>query len=221
MTACAQPHPLVSELVCARLAGHDGLHGFGPEHTTTSTETKDTDPMSELPANATTWTTRHTDRAQWGPGPWDNEPDKVSWTDAATGRPCLIHRGPSGALCGYVAVDPRHPLHGADYGTAEDTCGVEVHGGLTYADSCADVEDESTGICHVPEPGRPADVWWFGFDCAHGGDVAPAHRSAFRRAGIDESPYEWLAVYRDVGYVVAEVQRLARQLCTPETDDPR
>lgn len=35
---------------------------------------------------------------------------------------------------------------------------LAVHGGLTYSDRCHD------DICHVPAPGEPDDVWWFGFD---------------------------------------------------------
>lgn len=159
--------------------------------------------MTALPANARTWTTR--DRSAWRPGPWDDEPDKVSWTDPATGRPCLIHRGPSGALCGYVAVDPGHPLHGAGYDDADGT-GVEVHGGLTYADRCQDTDSEASGICHVPEPGAPEDVWWFGFDCAHAGDLAP--RYADEDLQFSGRP----DVYRTVDYVVGEVERLARHL---------
>ena len=119
-------------------------------------------------AGVKTWTTR--DRSSWGSGPWDGEPDKVSWTDTATGRPCLAVRGPVGAWCGYVAVDPGHPLHGRDY----EVPNVDVHGGLTYADSCQERATEAEGVCHVPQPGQPHDVWWFGFDCAHLGDLWPA-----------------------------------------------
>lgn len=171
-----------------------------------------------IPPNATTWTTRHEDRARWGDGPWTDEPDKISWTDEATGRPCLIVRGPVGALCGYVAVDPGHPLHGADYSPPFDLENdrnamdrweaehgeIEVHGGLTYAAGCAHSDDEAEGICHVPEPGQPDDVWWFGFDCSHYRDLSPGialHGPAF--AGD---------IYRSVGYVVGQVKSLARQL---------
>lgn len=55
------------------------------------------------------------DKAGWGPGPWQDEPDKKQWQDEETGLPCLIVRGPSGALCGYVGVSESHPLHGKDY----------------------------------------------------------------------------------------------------------
>ena len=158
---------------------------------------------------------------------WEST-DKAQWVDEATGLDCLIVRGPSGALCGYVGVAPGHPWHGKDYSQCLETpvceeswCGhsagsrLEVHGGITFADSCHEptreaweqwrermkaskdeaerfpvgdaarrlrtlghfmddfegwkAHGEASFICHIPGPGRPKDVWWFGFDCAHSG----------------------------------------------------
>lgn len=93
------------------------------------------------------WTTR--DKSAWERGPWDDEPDKVQWVDGATGLDCLIVRGPHGALCGYVGVPEAHPWHGVAYSGCtqkppcrESYCGhspdVDVHGGLTFADSCTE-----------------------------------------------------------------------------------
>jgi hypothetical protein len=81
------------------------------------------------------------DKAEWVRGPWDDEPDKLQWQDEETSLPCLIVRGPAGALCGYVGVPKEHPLHGKDYDGAYDVIytGEEgVHGGLTFAGPCAD-----------------------------------------------------------------------------------
>jgi hypothetical protein len=187
---------------------------------------------------------RTVDKSEWPRGDWDHEPDKAQWIDEATGLDCLIVRNRSGALCGYVGVDASHPLHRQDY----DKVDVEVHGGLTFADRCADITPErhqkalaqiprleqeaqkyprgdaarylrelasdydewkalmeSRAICHIPASGRADHVWWFGFDCAHSGDVCPAHGRDF--AG----PEEW---YKPFAYVVAEVRRLAVQLAT-------
>lgn len=164
------------------------------------------------------WTT--VEKGAWGSGPWQDEPDKVQWVDEGTGLDCLIVRGPSGALCGYVGVGPDHPWHGKGYSRCLRDCGedwcshspgtlVEVHGGLTFADACAESEDPSHGICHVPEPGRPEHVWWFGFDCAHSGDVTPASNARMSwRASYDEH-------YRDLGYVERQVARLAQQIAAP------
>lgn len=57
------------------------------------------------------------DKAGWADGPWNTEPDKEQWTDAATGLPCLLKRNRSGVLCGYVGVADGHPLHGVGYST--------------------------------------------------------------------------------------------------------
>jgi len=78
------------------------------------------------------------DKSDWSRGPWDSEPDKIQWQDEATGLPCLIVRGPVGALCGYVGVSPDHPLHGKEYDAAD----MEVHGGLTFADGCSEISRE-------------------------------------------------------------------------------
>lgn len=164
----------------------------------------------------TTYTTR--DKTEWGNGPWQNEPDKVSWTDEETGLPCLVVRNHGGALCGYVGVDPNHPWHGVDYSehigepcdnewcyehTPDGT--VKVHGGLTYSAGCQHNASEDTGVCHIPQPGESDDVWWFGFDTAHDFDLCPAYK-VHRDIPVRGE------VYRDLPYVQSEVRRLARQL---------
>ena len=126
-----------------------------------------------------------------------------------------------GALCGYVGVGPDHYGHGVDY----DVPDVSVHGGLTYAAGCQTTDDPADGICHLPQPGRPDNVWWFGFDCAHANDMAPVMAAQYRRLseealakGDAEGARIWdpridrSNVYRDFSYVVREVERLARQL---------
>ena len=152
------------------------------------------------------------DKSAWGDGPWQQEPDRIEWEHA--GLPCLMSRGSCGHWCGYAAVPPGHTLHGKSY----DDAPVEVHGGLTYASLC------SGAICHVPKPGEPDDVYWFGFDCAHSGDYAPSlgNWRASRHGGKAYNHAEavalhavsWSAadVYRTVDYVQAETNRLAEQL---------
>ena len=152
------------------------------------------------------WTT--VDKSAWGPGPWQNEPDKIHWIDPETDLDCLMVRQPSsGHWCGYVAVTPGHPFHGKDY----DDCRIgddwlNVHGGLTFAAACAESADPGIGVCHVPEPGRPHDVWWLGFDCAHLDDLSPGY--AARHPGWNEPK----SIYRNRAYVESEVRSLARQI---------
>ena len=145
------------------------------------------------------------DKRTWGPGPWQDEPDRLEWRHA--GLACLITRVPeSGHLCGYVAVPPGHPVHGKDYYDGDgdgDLVDISAPGGLTYADKCQGV------VCHVPAPGEPDDVWWLGFDCAHYGDFCPAASSKF---GWHEAG----ATYKTIEFVKAAVNLLAEQLQAKE-----
>lgn len=144
------------------------------------------------------------DKSNWPPGPWKDEPDKVQWRDEATGLPCLIVRGPVGSWCGYVGVGRSHPYHGLGYNDLyEKDMDVSVHGGLTFANGCSHGDNPGQSICHIVEPGEDDNIHWFGFDCAHGGDLSPSPTMY---------SYTTRAVYRDMAYVEAEVARLAKQL---------
>lgn len=153
-----------------------------------------------------TWT--YADRHPTYDGPWADEPDKVQWVHEETDLDCLIVRNRLGALCGYVGVPPGHPWHGLNYSKIEPE--PEVHGDLTFSSFCdegVDIETQAA-VCHVPEPGRPDHVWWLGFDCAHGGfDCVPM---------LTQPPIEYRerdqGPYRDIAYVTAEVEQLARQV---------
>ncbi len=178
------------------------------------------------------------DKSDWGDGPWQREPDKAVWVDESTGLDCMINRGPMGSLCGYVGVPEGHPFfgkgysecleHGSDCDSSwehKTTGDVDVHGGLTYAGACGEGEDPAKGICHIPQPGRPDHVWWFGFDCAHAWDLVPSMEASNRRyyeKARSEGDAEGMRIwgrqpepdqtYRNVRYVESEVRDLARQL---------
>jgi hypothetical protein len=99
---------------------------------------------------------------------------------------------PSGGhLCGYVGVPKNHPAYGVSY-THEIFEHIDVHGGLTYG-------DEGDGEF------RPEGTYWFGFDCAHSGDLSPYW---FGKYGISLRH----EVYRDMAYVTTETERLAAGL---------
>jgi hypothetical protein len=129
---------------------------------------------------------------KFGPGPWNDEPDRVQWRYGTV--PCLMVRNAElGHWCGYAAVPPGHPWHGSIDPPAD------VHGGISYAAACND------DVCHVPEPGEPADVWWIGFDCAHFGDLSPL---VWAIRPFD--PHD--GAYRDMAYVRQECEQLAEQI---------
>lgn len=149
-------------------------------------------------------------------GPWADEPDSDRFEHA--GLQCIVHRQDLGHLCGYVQVPDGHPLHGKGYydpvpeslrplldevmrgpvgkrSLVSILCAnlenggridllLDVHGGLTFSGPLRD------------EVGH-----WFGFDCAHAGDLSPGLNSL-----IDDGEY------RDIEYVRAECRRLAEQL---------
>jgi hypothetical protein len=146
------------------------------------------------------------DKSQWPAGPWQDEPDKIQWMDEATRLPCLIVRGPSGALCGYVGVAEGHRYFGASH----EEVPVEVHGGLTFSGVC-----QPPCICHLPGEVEADHVHWLGFDCAHSRDVSPGFMHVLGHVR-DLMLCPWTASgyaeYRDVQYVKAEVAKLAAQL---------
>lgn len=144
-----------------------------------------------------TWNYPNRDTRAWPAGQWDDEPDKMQWTDESTGFVCLMARNPIlGHWCGYVGLEPDHPWHGKDY----DDVPASVHGGVNYGESCMVDVPEFLSVCHTPEPGKPDDIWWIGFDFAHAGDWSPG--SPFKSRKLR---------YWDSASVMAECRKLAAQ----------
>lgn len=122
---------------------------------------------------------------------WKTEKERDVWTDKDTGYQICIQRHTSlKHLCGYVGLPVGHPWHGKNYDSVSmlNNDYVEVHGGLTYADS------------HSPNA-EPDGLWWLGFDCAHAGDFCPG----MSRQYVSDD------IYRDWSYVTHECESLARQ----------
>ena len=125
------------------------------------------------------------DRTGWAPGPWDGEPDEVTWR--ALGYACRAMRHPEiGAWAGYVEIPLDHPWFGKFYDRLPD---VDVHGGLTFADSIA-------------------EGWWIGFDCGHFMDVMPGLDALLVRIGARDASTEKWGTYKTLPYVSTEVGRL-------------
>lgn len=127
---------------------------------------------------------------RWGEGPWLDEPDWIEWREM--GLQCLMRRTPLGTWCGYVGLPSWHPWHGCERGEIR----AEIHGGVTFA--------------------APADagLWWVGFDCGHCFDVTPLlckQLPGYMTGLADMVPDAFTPRYRDVSYVVREVNELARQ----------
>lgn len=156
-----------------------------------------------------------------GDGPWADEPDKAQWVDETTGLDCLAVRAHHGAWCGYVGIPPGHPWYDAN----PYHLGYECEAGipeLNYGDRCRD-DDPEPAVCHVPAPGRPADVYWVGFDNAHAWDLAPNRDREIRAiTGEATTAYDNLltsmsATYKTLDYVVDQCRRVAAQAALAAT----
>lgn len=121
------------------------------------------------------------------------------WITAA-GLRAVVVMNDAAHHCGYVGVPAGHPLHASDYNDPhpalqETETGspqspdlfFRVHGGLTYSGGLSDYPSTSDGL------------WWFGYDCAHYGDMP------FGQTGPG-------GVFRDLDYCVIECESLAEQL---------
>lgn len=139
-------------------------------------------------------------------GPWTTEPNRINFK--SHGLDCmLVRHSRSLHWCGYVGVPASHPDFGKDWGDVA----YRVHGGITYAKAC------QHHICHITDD--PEDkTWWFGFDCAHAGDLSPTsikwneEWAKKWEAEHGRKPIGCNDSYRDVAYVKRETQRLAKQV---------
>ncbi|WP_054118349.1 hypothetical protein [Porphyrobacter sp. AAP60] len=170
------------------------------------------------------------ERRPYGEGPWKDEPDRVAWTDAATGYACLILRQKDGTLAGYVAIGSSHPLWGYEHDAIPPELGIRPHEGIDYAALCNQNGPPALQICHVRHVTRvqqsapmasdsdaagSPDAWWFGFTCDKDGDLLP--KGNFRN---DKNREVGPRVYRDIGYVADQVVHLADKLWALDDQAP-
>jgi hypothetical protein len=167
------------------------------------------------------------DTSTWGEGPWRHEPAAKAWVEGRTGLNCAIIRNPVvGNLCGYVAVEPGHPLHGKKYndrialppviGEREIVMGRDVGIISMLCDAFDHSQDGMVSVGVVLpahggitfSAGDTDDFWWFGFDCAHLDDMAPGVVAMSKSIGIEHPAMEH-GTYRDYDYVEGHVTRLA------------
>jgi hypothetical protein len=130
--------------------------------------------------------------------PWEGPLTQVDFEHA--GLPCKLKRHPRTLTwCGYVGVEPDEARRLIGQVVPSD---LDVHWGITW-----------TGP--LPWTGR-SRLFWFGFDCAHGGDLIPGVINELRKTGpLGESLAQDMEdedVYRTVGYARAQCRKLAEQL---------
>jgi hypothetical protein len=157
------------------------------------------------------------------PGEWETEPNVLEFTHL--GFECAVLRMLwSGQLNGYIGIGPSHPLYGKDYGDSVIATSdmldrqIKIGRDIGWVSAfCADPAEVGKPVrldlllhCHggltYSRSGEPGNnLWWFGFDTAHLGDLRPnddASRSRLRSEGT----------YRNLAYVRKECERLAKQL---------
>ena len=147
------------------------------------------------------------EKYNWQDGPWKNEPDFLLWTDPETGYLCEINRmvayyesaAQRGYLCGYVYMPKNHPYNKLDLKNCWflDDGILEVHGGVTFQGSKQEDGPEMIG-----------------FDCGHCFDI-----SYLTKADIEVIyKHDDNATYKDIPFVMAECEKLAKQLKDLEQD---
>lgn len=154
------------------------------------------------------------EKDNWGDGPWQTEPDRVLWRH--NGIVCLALRHVRwGNWCAYVGVGPDHPYHRHSESDVPEAVQEAAHGGLTFAGECMDDDRPMRErVCHVPEPGEADELWWFGFDCAHGFDLAPGMVAFEREHGFPEPPSGY-KTYKPLPWVKERITEMAEGLGPP------
>lgn len=139
---------------------------------------------------------------------------------------CVQRMANSGNINGYVSITKEHPLFGKSYADKiqlnkepefngnyigllihsqdEDykdniysiDMALKVHGGITFSRA------ELSGV----DKSLFGELWWFGFDTSHAGDLRPYQTAIDRKFPISEEEY------RDFDYVKNETKSLAEQL---------
>jgi hypothetical protein len=142
------------------------------------------------------------DRTDWPKGPWDGEPDREEFI--FLGLPCIAVRNKLGAWCGYVGIPNNHPLRDKSYNQLYDMeVDINIHGGLTFSDygtfpmNHSQLEHKAT--------------WYYGFDCAHSGDLVPSMLALNVKFGIPTG-FSFHESYCTFDYCKSQIKSLARQL---------
>jgi len=166
------------------------------------------------------------DKSKWPQGPWTDEPDEETFEHA--GLACrIIRHSRSGNLCGYVRAPEAHPLYGKGY---SDVVPESLRDSVQAAlQSPLGKRGILSALVYEPEAPRidilfdvhgsltfsgelhGAEGHWFGFGCAHAGDLQPGYEYSF---GDD-------CEYRDIEYVRAECRSLAEQLAAVAATAPQ
>ena len=170
-------------------------------------------PGTNVVAEAAYRNDRHPD----GPGPWDGEPDKIAWTDQATGYPCVIVRERSGEYGAHVGVPPDHSLSRYTADAVPGAISQGLHRPVSCAQACQRRVPEPVSICHVSERNahfaqqmatgqeNEDDAWWLGMLFDGPRDLVPM-------GGERKLTAERGETYRNARFAYEQATLLARHL---------
>ena len=109
------------------------------------------------------------------------------WVTESGLRAVVIYNEHGEYRCGYVGVEEDSGYHSIEYSEIDDR--LNVHGGVAFDGDLNDIVVDAENI------------WWFGYDCAHGGDHVRYHE------GLANG-----GVKRSLQYCVGECENMATQL---------
>ena len=130
---------------------------------------------------------------------------------------CMAQRGPLQNWNGYVGVGQDSALFGLSYGELGERFGWDIpaHGGLTIANTILPFKrnekrpHEQLRYVHN-QKGWARKKWFFGFDCAHSGDLIP-NKEMQRFTSLMSGEY------RDQKFIIERIKALAAHLLKIET----
>lgn len=151
------------------------------------------------------------------------------WTTKAGFR-AVVTMSDMGHHCGYVGLPKGHPLYGVEYNDPSPV--------LTMPPDDEPVGKRSaiTLLCAIPERMTSpevvfdvhgsltfsgggqypvlSDLWWFGYDCGHAGDLPSPEYLQELRERYPGSPVkrEGTGEFRSLEYCIDECESLARQI---------
>jgi len=163
----------------------------------------------------------HINKVNWPEGPWKLEPDKVLWINKKSGYECLIKRiRQISHLCGYVGITKSHPLYGTSLLQFRSDKKLldyfNVHGKITmsYPGKRFDSEpgpENKIGRAEIEGRDHPSEIWWIGMDFVQNSDIIPLLFD-------DPTDNNGQRIYRDIGFVSKEINRLAELLFNFKND---
>ena len=111
---------------------------------------------------------------------------------------------------GYVVLPEGHPLHGMGYYDIPESHEIDVHGGMTYAESAYQSSDEVKEQLELD-----GSEWVFGFDTAHGYDCP----RTWPKSAVEDELKRFAAQFENMEPIdlFEEVKKQLENACAPQS----